>query len=187
MNNSGTLKRNTLIAIGVVGAVIMSYGIVVVAFSHRMTTIPEHHLLHAGMAIGAGMLGIALAALLPVRSWERSWWSIPAVLAPAVGLFLMWPSAYAYLMGNPLLHVLDHVGIALSSVVAVFAAQVYVRGLGWPMLILVVGMDAAAAGGFGVIHAPGQAMNAQPMSHVMQSSVAPGTPAVATPPSHAGK
>lgn len=93
---------------------------------------------------------MALATLLPPQSRERSGWVIPAVVAPAVGLLLMWPSEYANLMAHPWLHVLDHVGIALCSVLAVFSAQAYVRGLGWPMLVLLVGMDAAAAGGFGV-------------------------------------
>ncbi|HEX9047863.1 MAG TPA: c-type cytochrome, partial [Verrucomicrobiae bacterium] len=70
------------------------------------------------------------------------------------GLFLMWPSEYAYLMDHPLFHFLDHLGIALCSVLAVFAAQAYMRGLGWPMLALLIAMDAGAAGGFGASHAP---------------------------------
>lgn len=152
MKNDSTLKRIVWVGTGILGVAIAAYGIVVVAVSHKMTTIPEHHLLHAGMAVGAGMLALALATSLPPRSRERSWWSIPAVLAPTAGLFLMWPSEYAYLMGHPMMHVLDHVGIVLCSVLAVFAAQVYLRGLGWLMLILVIGMDVAAAGGFGVSH-----------------------------------
>jgi cytochrome c2 len=150
MNNNLKLRRTALIGPGILGTLIMAHGITVVIYSHELTTIPVHHLLHAGMAVGAGMLAMALATLLPQQNRERSGWVIPAVLAPAVGLLLMWPSEYAYLMSHPFMHVLDHVGIALCSVLAVFAAQAYVRGLGWPMLALVIGMDAAAAGGFGV-------------------------------------
>lgn len=150
MKNSSTLKRNIWIAVGIVGAVIVAYAILVVLFTHTMVDIPEHHLLHAGLALGAGLLAMALATRLPARTQERAWWCIPAVLAPVAALFLMWPSMYAYLMTHPVLHLLDHVGIALCSVLAVFAAQAYVRGLGWLMLVVVVAMDIAAAGGFGV-------------------------------------
>lgn len=162
MKNDHTMKRIIWIGTGTVGAAIMVYGVMVVVFSHEMTTIPVHHLLHAGMAVGAGMLAMALATLLPRRDRERSGWVVLAVLAPAVGLLLMWPSQYAYLMAHPWLHVLDHVGIALCSLVAVFAAQAYVRGLGWLMLVLVVGMDAAAAGGFGVSPGPSALLAAPP-------------------------
>jgi hypothetical protein len=134
---------------GVIGVVMALDGLTVPFRMHEMTTIPVHHLLHAGMAAGAGLVAMALAANLPVRDRERSWWVLPAVLAPAIGMVLMWPSAYARLMGHAWLHFLDHLGIVVCSALAVFAAQAYVRGLGWPVLVLLVGMDAAAAGGFG--------------------------------------
>lgn len=162
MNNNTPSGRIARIGIGIFGLVIMSYGTLVVLFSHELTTIPVHHLLHAGMAVGAGLFAMALAACLPPRERERSGWVLPAVLAPSVGLFLMWPSEYAYLMGHPWLHVLDHVGIAVCSVLAVFSAQAYVRGLGWPMLVLLVGMDAAAAGGFGVTPGNREALCSSP-------------------------
>jgi cytochrome c551/c552 len=171
MNNT-TSRRIVLIGVGIVGTVIMGYGILVVLFSHELTTIPVHHLLHAGMAVGAGMLAMALAACLPPRERERSGWVLPAVLAPTVGLFLMWPTEYAYLMGHPWLHVLDHVGIALCSVLAVFSAQAYVRGLGWPMLVLLIGMDAAAAGGFGVSPGNREALCSSPMIAATENTVA---------------
>lgn len=175
MNNNTTLRRITRIGTGIVGTVIMGYGILVVLFSHELTTIPVHHLLHAGMAVGAGMLAMALAAYLPPRDRERSGWVLPAVLAPAIGLFLMWPSEYAYLMAHPWLHVLDHLGIALCSVLAVFSAQAYVRGLGWPMLVLLIGMDAAAAGGFGVSPGNREALCSSPTLATTESiSASPG-------------
>jgi hypothetical protein len=171
MENSNTLRRIALIGTGIVGAMIMGNGVVVVLYSHEMTTIPVHHLLHAGMAVGAGMLAMALAACLPPRNRERSGWSIPAVLAPIAGLLLMWPSEYAYLMDHPWLHLLDHLGIAVCSVLAVFSAQVYVRGLGWPMLVLVVGMDAAAAGGFCISPGTREALCSQPTTATTESMV----------------
>ena len=118
------------------------------------------------------MLAIALAAKLPSQRSERSVWVIPAILAPILGLFLMWPSEYAYLMEHHGLHMLDHVGIIAFSWLAVFAAQAYVRGLGWPMLVLMVSMNAAAAGGFGVAPGP-SALLSLPLSTVTAEGPAP--------------
>lgn len=184
MNNT-TSRWIVLIGAGIVGTVIMGYGILVALFSHELTTIPVHHLLHAGMAVGAGMAAMALAACLPPRERERSGWVLPAVLAPVVGLFLMWPTKYAYLMGHPWLHVLDHVGIALCSVLAVFSAQAYVRGLGWPMLVLLVGMDAAAAGGFGVSPGNREALCSPPTTAATVNTLA--SPGQAASPEVLGK
>ena len=184
MNNT-TSRRIVLIGVGIVGAVIMGYGILVVLFSHELTTIPVHHLLHAGMAVGAGMLAMALAAGLPPQNRERSGWVLPAVLAPAVGLLLMWPTEYAYLMGHPWLHVLDHIGIAVCSALAVFSAQAYVRGLGWPMLVLLIGMDAAAAGGFGVSPGNREALCSSPTLAATENTFA--SPGQAASPEVLGK
>jgi hypothetical protein len=150
MNQSDSTRRKIFLGMGIVGVLLVLDGVTVPLRTREMTTIPVHHLLHAGMAIGAGLLAMALAVKLPRQNRETTWWVVPAALAPIVGLFLMWPSEYAYLMSHPWLHLLDHLGIALCSVLAVFAAQAYVRGLGWPMLVLLVAMDAGAAGGFGI-------------------------------------
>ncbi|MDE3067345.1 MAG: hypothetical protein KGJ60_07310 [Verrucomicrobiota bacterium] len=128
-------KRMVNVGMGILGVVISLDGLTMPFRSHEMTTIPVHHLLHSGMAAGAGLLAMALAANLPRRDRERGGWVLPAVLAPVAGLALMWPSEYAYLMGHHWLHFLDHLGIALCSLLAVFAAQAYVRGLGWPTLV----------------------------------------------------
>lgn len=144
--------RLLLPAMGILGGLIMLAGVTAPLLSHQMTTIAVHHLLHAGMAAGAGLLALAVA---PRRSrGERAAWVWPAVIAPVVGLFLMWPSEYAHLISHPWLHVLDHLSIALVTFLAVYAAQAYVCGLGWLMLVVVVAMDAAAAGGFGVSRGP---------------------------------
>ncbi len=179
MKSRDSITRMTLVGTGAVGAVIMVGGIA--ATVHMgMTSIPVHHLLHAGMTLGAGMLAIAMAARLPARHSERSAWIIWAILAPILGLILMWPSEYAYLMEHHGLHMLDHLGIIAFSWLAVFAAQAYVRGLGWPMLVLTVAMNAAAAGGFGVAPAP-SALLSLPLSTVtaenMGGTNAPGVQA----------
>lgn len=194
MASNPSFKRAVLVGMGVVGAALVLDGILMPFLSHEMTTIPVHHLLHTGMALGAGLLAMALAARLPQRERERTWWVIPAVLAPAASLFLMWPSEYAALMSHPWLHALDHLGIALCGILSIYAAQAYVRGLGWPMLVLVVAMNAAAAGGFGV--SPGlvnpSALQASAASSGASAAVAGGSPVsgsalcVAPDPSPAG-
>ncbi|NNM84761.1 MAG: hypothetical protein HKL96_03265 [Phycisphaerales bacterium] len=136
------------IVMGVIGAAIALGGVLAPLMSHDMTTIAVHHLLHAGMAIGAGLLALSLAP--PRNERERSFWIWPAVVAPAIGILLMWPSEYPYLMTHRWLHLLDHLSIALVTLLTVYAAQAYVRGLGWLMLVLLVAMDAACAGGFGI-------------------------------------
>lgn len=162
MNNKRTLKQSVLAGVGLVGAAIMLVTVASPLFSDEMTTIPAHHLLHAVIALGAGLLAMAWATRLPSRDRERSWWSLPAIMAPAAGLLLMWPSSYAYLSGHPWLHVLVHAAFALCSLLAVFSAQAYVRGLGWPMLVMLVGMDAAAAGGYGVSPGPSELLSPPP-------------------------
>ena len=163
-----TLMR---IVAGVTGAIIALGGVTAPIFSHDMTTIAVHHLLHAGMAIGAGLLALSLAP--PRNERERSFWIWPAVLAPAIGILLMWPSEYAYLMTHRWLHLLDHLSIALVTLLAVYAAQAYVRGLGWFMLVLVVAMDAACAGGYGVSPGPSFLLNPVPRHNATASSARP--------------
>lgn len=154
MTDKLLLRRVANVGMGLVGAAVALGGVIMPLLSHEDVSIAVHHLQHAGMAAGAGLLALALAAKLPPHNRERGGWVLPAVLAPVVGLVLMWPSEYAWMEHSHLGHFLEHLGIALCSFLAVFAAQAYVRGLGWPMLVLLVGMDAAAAGGFGVSPGP---------------------------------
>ncbi len=138
MDKSHSIKRTAWIVLGSIGTLILLDGVTVPLRSTAMTTIPVHHLLHTGMAVGAGLLALALTWKQPASTEEQGWWVWPATLAPALSLFLMWPTKYAYL------------GIAICSVLAIYAAQRFTRGLGWPMFALVIAMNAGAAGGFGL-------------------------------------
>ena len=153
---------------GVIGAVIAGGGVIAPLVSHETTTIAVHHLLHAGMAVGAGLLALSLPATRIDR--ERSFWIWPAVTAPAIGVLLMWPSEYAHLISHPWPHSLEHLCIVMVTLLAVYAAQAYVRGLGWLMLVLVVAMDAACAGGFGV--SPGPSFLLQPTPSLAATAMA---------------
>lgn len=170
MKADDSMARKTSIGMGAVGVVIMMIGGIFAALN--MMSIPVHHLVHAVMALGAGMFALAMAEKLPPQRSERSMWVIPATLAPIFGLFLMWPSEYAYLMEHHVLHMLDHLGIIAFGWLAVFAAQAYVRGLGWLTLVLLVAMNATAASGFGVSPAP-SALLSLPLSTVTAEGPAP--------------
>lgn len=172
-------------AVGTIGALIVIAGLLAVLRSGEVMSIPIHHLLHAGIALGAGMLAVVLANRLPTRRSERGVWAIVAVLAPIFGLALMWPSEYMYLMQHHWLHMLDHLGIAIFSWLAVYAAQAYAKGLGWPMVVLMVAMDASAAAGFGVSPPPSQLLSI-PVASVISGNaggagVPPNAGAAATP------
>ena len=156
---SGWRKRMRVVLSGA-GALIALAGVTAPLESSHMTTIAVHHLLHAGLAFGAGLLALMMARSR--EDPERVGWVWPAIVAPALGLAFMWPSEYAWLMAHPWLHVLDHLSIALMAGLAVYASEAYWRGLGGLMLVLVVAMDAAAAGGFGVSRGPSFLLQAQP-------------------------
>ncbi len=156
---------------GVIGAFIAGCGVIAPLVSHETTTIAVHHLLHAGMAVGAGLLALSLPAARIDR--ERSFWIWPAVTAPGIGVLLMWPSEYAHLISHPWPHTLEHLSIVLVTLLAVYAAQAYVRGLGWFMLVLVVAMDAACAGGYGVSPGPSFLLNPVPRHNATASRARP--------------
>lgn len=115
---------------------------------HGELQIPLHHVIHAAGVAG----GVALALVLMRRSrdeGEHGLWLFPATLAPIAMMFLMWPSFYASLDANPLLHLADHAALFLSGYVTVAAGQRYRSGTGWALGVISILMALTAAGGFG--------------------------------------
>lgn len=115
---------------------------------HGELPIPLHHVFHAAAVAG----GVALALLLMRKardSEEHGLWLVPATLAPLAMMLLMWPSFYASLDGNPVLHVADHLALFFSGYVTAVAGQRYRAGTGWALGTLSVIMALTAAGGFG--------------------------------------
>lgn len=115
---------------------------------HGDLPIPLHHLIHAVAVAG----GVALALLLMRKardSEEHGFWLVPATLAPLAMMILMWPSFYASLDANPVLHVADHLALFFSGCVTAAAGQRYRAGTGWALGVLSVLMALTAAGGFG--------------------------------------
>lgn len=115
---------------------------------HGELPIPLHHLIHAAGVAGGVALALALMRAARDKN-EHGAWLFPATLAPLAMMFLMWPSLYASLDANPLLHVADHLALFLSGYVAVVTGQRYRAGTGWALGVISILMALTAAGGFG--------------------------------------
>lgn len=115
---------------------------------HGELPIPLHHLIHAAGVAGGVALALAIARAQRDDN-EHGFWLFPATLAPIAMMFLMWPSFYASLDANPLLHLADHAALFLSGYVTVIAGQRYRSGTGWALGVISILMALTAAGGFG--------------------------------------
>ncbi len=107
-----------------------------------------HHLAHAVVLVGGCALGLAIAQPRPTMS-EQTWWLVPAIGASLVVMLLMWPSLYEATESSVLLHLLDHLALAVCGFTAAYAGQRYRFGAGWILAGVVLLMAITAAGGFG--------------------------------------
>jgi hypothetical protein len=146
-------QLNVLTVLGGLGAVAVLVGALVPFFVHHPESIQAHHLKHAIYITGGGFLGLALAQAFPGNrsGKEQPIWLIPAILAPLVQMFLMYPSLYDWMMAHPPVHFLQHLAIGLMPTLATFAGQRYTRGIGWIVGASAVAMAFAAAFGYGVL------------------------------------
>lgn len=115
---------------------------------HGDLPIPLHHVFHALGIAGGAALAIALVRA-PRDTNEHGAWLIPATLAPIAMMFLMWPSFYPALDGNPALHIADHAALFFTGYLTVAAGQRYRAGTGAVLGVITVLMALTAAGGFG--------------------------------------
>lgn len=118
-------------------------------FRHGDLSIPLHHVLHAVSIAGGAALGLLLAAGRKGDEREHPLWLVPAIGAPVVMMFLMWPSFYESLDKNGMLHVGDHLVLFFIGALAAIAGQRYRQGTGWAIGVLSVIMALTSAGGFG--------------------------------------
>ncbi|MGC8485965.1 MAG: hypothetical protein ACP5O6_10090, partial [Candidatus Baltobacteraceae bacterium] len=111
----------------------------------------QHHLLHAGLMAGGALAGIFISARPRDNTAGGSaFWLLPALLAPMLAMFAMWPSAYNYFEAHPSGHVLEHLVLIALAFLATTAAERYAAGLGWIVGGAMIFMAVAAARGFGV-------------------------------------
>lgn len=118
----------------------------------RHTDLPiwQHHLLHAGLLAGGGLAGIFVTARVRGSQGGSAFWLVPALLAPMVAMFAMWPSAYNYFETHPSGHVFEHMLLIALAYITTASAESYAAGLGWVVGGAMVFMAVAAARGFGV-------------------------------------
>ena len=117
---------------------------------HAELPIWQHHLLHAGLMAGGALAGILISARPRDTSGGSAFWLLPALLAPMLAMFAMWPSAYNYFEAHPSGHVLEHLVLIALAVLATTAAERYAAGLGWIVGGAMIFMAVAAARGFGM-------------------------------------
>lgn len=147
---------NLLTVLGGLGAAAVLVGALVPFFVHHHESIQAHHLKHAIYILGGGFLGLALAQAFPGDrpNQEQALWLLPAILAPLVQMFLMYPSLYDWMMAHPPVHFLQHLAIGLMPTLATFAGQRYTQGIGWIVGASAVVMAFAASFGYGVLTHP---------------------------------
>lgn len=121
-------------------------------------SIANHHLQHLYFVLGGALWGIALGRSRgPVRSEDpsrRDVWLIPAVLAPVVVMFLMWPGSYPYIETRPFLHFIDHLVFIALAAITTYGAYRYARQLGWVFAVTLSAMAWLAVYGYGVTPGP---------------------------------
>jgi hypothetical protein len=116
----------------------------------------KHHLVHALILALASTSGILLAHIGSRTAAEPSeagpgFWAVLCVLAPAVSMFLMWPTTYDWVEHYPLAHGAEHFCFVGLGFLAGFGGERYVRGVGWVSAAATVLTAIAAAAGFGVV------------------------------------
>ncbi|MDH2909232.1 MAG: hypothetical protein HKL92_07345 [Candidatus Eremiobacteraeota bacterium] len=117
---------------------------------HAELPIWQHHLLHAGLIAGGALGGIFITARERGSQGGSAFWLLPALFAPMLAMFAMWPSAYSYFEVHPYGHVLEHLVLIALAYLATTAAETYAAGLGWIVGGAMLFMAVAAARGFGV-------------------------------------
>ncbi len=153
--------------VGVVILALIGWFSIVVAWLHLGLerpdhSIKDHHLQHLFFLIGGSLWGIALARFV-ARRGERARngaWLAPALLAPMVAMFLMWPSAYPYVEARPALHMSMHVVFVLLGVLTTYAAYQYSQTVSWLLGGSLAAMAWVAAYFFGVPPTPNPAVTA---------------------------
>jgi hypothetical protein len=149
-------SSNLVTILGGLGAIAVLVGALVPFFVHHHESIQAHHLKHAIYILGGSFLGLALAQVFPGDrpDREQALWLLPAILAPLVQMFLMYPSLYDWMMAHPPVHFLQHLAIGLMPTLATFAGQRYTQGIGWIVGAIAVAMAFGAAFGYGVLAHP---------------------------------
>lgn len=113
-------------------------------------SVPQHHLLHAALVVGAVVAGVLLSAPAGRAERSRPGWIVVAFVAPIAMMALMWPSELRFCELHPWIHVLEHLGIIAMAFVCAYAGERFASGIGWAAGGSALVMSLLAVGGFGV-------------------------------------
>ena len=107
-----------------------------------------HHLEHAFLMFGGGLLGISYVRRRP-RAYGDPLWLLAILALGTLSLVLMLPDVYGAVDAQPPLHTALHVAFAVIGWLGGYAAERYAPrlGLGWQILVVVTGIITAT--GFG--------------------------------------
>lgn len=109
-----------------------------------------HHLLHAGILIGAALAGLLIARRSQSSVAARATWLVVSIIAPLLAMLLMWPSEYLPLDKLPAAHAVEHLALLFLGFLTAYAGQKYAYGVGAAMAFSLWAMAFLAAWGFGV-------------------------------------
>ena len=119
-----------------------------------------HHLEHAALLGGGGILGLVLGMIVRPRGHHMPWERFPlrrplalgvVLLGPLVVMAAMVPSTSAWIDTHPLAHALEHLALIVLGGLIGLSARLLSTALGWLVVALVAAM-AAAFGAMALAH-----------------------------------
>lgn len=130
----------------------------VVALAERNVRV--HHLEHAALLTGGGVLGLVLGWIVSPSGHGFPWPShrrlrqntlTIVLLGPLVVMAAMIPSTSSWVDAHPLIHILEHLSLIILGGVIAVSARLFSAALGWLIVALIAAM-AAAFGGMVLSH-----------------------------------
>lgn len=114
-----------------------------------------HHLQHAALLCGGGMLGVLLGRIVQRVAWRLLWtqkvpWRPEAVgvvlVGPVIVMLLMAPSTSSWTVEHPLAHILEHLLLIDLAALIGFSAVLLSPAVGWLTVLLLAAMAATFGG-----------------------------------------
>lgn len=151
-----TTPRRVAVAAQVVAAlalIALALAPPVLALAERNVRV--HHLEHAALLVGGGVLGLVLGWLVAPSSHGFPWPGhrllrqntlTIVLLGPLVVMAAMIPSTSSWVDAHPLVHSLEHLSLIILGGVIAVSARLFSAALGWLVVALIAAMAAAFGG-----------------------------------------
>lgn len=114
-----------------------------------------HHLQHAALLCGGGILGVLLGRIVRRVAWRLLWvrrapWQPVALgivlVGPVIVMLLMAPSTSPWTVEHPLAHVMEHLLLIDLAALIGFSAALLSPAIGWLTVLLLAAMAATFGG-----------------------------------------